>query len=47
MPPIHHNEKFVSDIKKICDHFKQYSAEQCIPLVNNSKIPSVIKVHTK
>ena len=37
----------VSDIEKKCDIFNSYFAEQYIPLVNNSKLPSVLKVHTE
>ena len=45
IPPIYHNDKFVSDIKKKCDLFNSYFADQCTPLVNDSKLPSVITVH--
>ena len=44
--PIYHNDKFVSDIKKKFDFSNSYFAEQCTPLVNNSKLPSVLTVHT-
>ena len=37
----------MSDIKKKCDLFTLYFAEQCTPLVNNSKLPSVLTVPTK
>ena len=47
IPPIYHNDRFVSDIKKECDHFNSYFADQCIPLVNDSKLPSVLTVHTE
>ena len=47
IPPIYHNDKFVSDIKKKCGLFNSYFAEQCTPLVNNSKLPSVLTVHTE
>ena len=30
-----------------CDLFNSYFAEQCTPLVNNSKLPSVLTVHTE
>ena len=47
IPPIYHNGKFVSDIKKKCDLFNSYFAEQCTPLVNNSKLLSVLTVPTE
>ena len=47
IPPIYHNDKFVSDIKKKCDLFNSYFADQCTPLVNDSKLPSVLTVHTE
>ena len=30
-----------------CDLFNSYFPEQCTPLVNNSKLPSVLTVHTE
>ena len=45
IPPIYNNDKFVSDIKKKCDLLNSYFAEQCTPLVNNSKLSSVLTVH--
>ena len=45
--PVYHNDEFVSDIKKKCDLFNSYFAEQCTPLVNNRKLPSVLTVLTK
>ena len=45
--PIYHNDKFISDIKKKCDLFNSYFADQCTPLVNDSKLPSVLTVHTE
>ena len=47
IPAIYHNGKFVSDINKKCDLFNSYFAEQCISLVNGSKLPSVLTVHTE
>ena len=47
IPPIYHNDKFVSDIKKKCDHFNSCFADQCTLLVNDSKLPSVLTVHTE
>ena len=44
-PPIYHNDKFVSDIKKECDHFNSYFAKQCTLLINDSKLPSVLTIH--
>ena len=34
IPPFYHNDKSVSDIKKKCDLFNSYFAEQCTPLVS-------------
>ena len=45
--PVYHNDEFVSDIKKKCDLFNSYFAEQCTPLVNNRKLPSVLTVLTE
>ena len=39
--------KFVFDIKKKCHLFNSYFADQCTPLVNDSKLPSVLTVHTE
>ena len=47
IPPVYHNDKFASDIKKKRDLFNSYFAEQCTPLVNNSKLPSALTVHTE
>ena len=47
IPPIYHNDKFVSDIKKKCDLFNSHFAEQCLPLVNNNKLPFAFTVHTE
>ena len=47
IPPIYHNDKFVSDIKKKCDLFNSYFEEQCTPFVYNSELLSVLTVHTK
>ena len=44
---IYHNDKFVPNIKKKFDLFNSYSVEQCTPLLNNSKLPSVLIVHIK
>ena len=45
MPPIYHNDKFASEIKKKCYLFISYFADQCTTLVNDSKLPSVLTVH--
>ena len=45
--PIYNNSKFVSHIKKKCDIFNSYFAEQCTPLLNSSKLPSVLTVYTE
>ena len=45
--PVDHNDKLVSDIKKKCDLFNSYLAEQCTLLVNNSELQSVLTVHTE
>ena len=45
--PIYHNDKYISDIKKKYDIFNSHFAEQCTPLVNNSKLPSVLTVRTE
>ena len=47
IPPVYHNEKFVSDMKKKCDLFNSYFAGQFTPLANNSKLPFVLTVHTE
>ena len=47
IPAIYHDDKFVIDIKKKCDLFNSYFAEQCTPPVNDSKLTSVLKVHTE
>ena len=47
IPPIYHNDKFVSDTKKKCDVFNSYFADQCTPLVNDSKLSPVLTVHTE
>ena len=47
IPPIYHNDKFVSDIKKKCNLFNSYFADQCTPLVNDSKLSSVLRVPTE
>ena len=44
---IYRNGKFVSDINKKCDLFNLYFAEQCTSLINDSKLPSVLTVHTE
>ena len=41
-----HNDKFVSDIEKKCDLFNSYSSDLCTSLVNDSKLQSVLTVHT-
>ena len=47
IPPIYRSAKLVSDIKKKCDLFNSYFEEQCTALVNDSKLPSVLTVHTE
>ena len=47
IPPTYHNDKFVSEVKKKCDLFNSYFTEQCTPLVNDSKLPSVLTVYTE
>ena len=47
IPPIYQNDKFPSDIKKKCDQFNSCFADQCKSLVNDSKLPSVLTVHTE
>ena len=47
IPPIYHNDKFVSDNKKKCDLFNSYYSDQCTPLVNDSKLLSVLTVYTE
>ena len=44
---IYHNDKFISDIKKKCDLFNSYFADQCTSLANDSKLPSALTVHTE
>ena len=46
IPPNYHNDKFASDIKKKCDLFNSYFAEQDTPLVNNIKLLSVLTICT-
>ena len=40
-------DKFASDIKKKCDLFNSCFADQRTPLVNESKLPAVLTVHTE
>ena len=47
IPPIYHNNKFVSYIKRKRDLFNSHFADQCTPLLNDSKLPSVLTVHTE
>ena len=47
IPPFYHYDKFVSDIKKKCDLFNSYFADQYTPLVNGSKLASVLIAHTE
>ena len=47
IPAIYSNDKFVADMKKKCDFFNSYFAEQCTPLVNDSKLPSILTVHAE
>ena len=47
MPSIYQNNQLVSGIKKKCDLFNSYFTEQCTPLVNNSKLPSVLTVQSE
>ena len=46
IPPIYHINKFMSDIKAKCKLFNSYIEGQCLPLVNNSKLPTRFTVHT-
>ena len=47
IPSIYRSVKLVSDIKKKCDLFNSYFEEQCTAVVNDSKLPSVLTVHTE
>ena len=34
-------------LERKCDLFNSYFVDQCTPLVNDSKLPSVLTVHTE
>ena len=46
IPPLYHNNKFISEIKAKCELFNSYFAGQCTPLVNNSQLPTRFTTHT-
>ena len=46
VPPIYHNNKFISKIKAKCEIFYSYFAEQCAPLVSYSQLPTRFTIHT-
>ena len=40
IPPIFHDNKFITDFKQKAEIFNSHFSKQCTPLINNSKIPS-------
>ena len=40
IPPIFHDNKFITDFKQKAEIFNSHFPKQCKPLINNSKIPS-------
>ena len=40
IPPIFHDNKFITDFKQKAEIFNSHFSKQCAPLINNSKIPS-------
>ena len=40
IPPIFHDNKFITDFKQKAETFNSHFSKQCTPLINNSKIPS-------
>ena len=40
IPPIFHDNKFITDFKQKAEVFNSHFSKQCTPLINNSKIPS-------
>ena len=39
IPPIFHDNKFITDFKQKAEIFNSHFSKQCAPLTNNSKIP--------
>ena len=46
IPPLHDNNKFISEIKAKCELFSSDFAEQCTPLVNNCQLSTRFTTHT-
>ena len=46
IPPLCHNNKFISEIKAKCELFNSYFAEQCTPLVENSQLSTRFTTYT-
>ena len=40
IPPIFHDNKYITDFKQKAEIFNCHFSKQCSPLINNSKIPS-------
>ena len=40
IPPVFHDNKYITDFKQKAEIFNSHFAKQCSPLINNSKIPS-------
>ena len=40
IPPIFHDNKFITDFKQKAEIFDSHFSYQCTPLINNSRIPS-------
>ena len=40
IPPIFHDNKYITDFKQKAEIFNSHFSKQCSPLINNSKIPS-------
>ena len=39
IPPIFHDNKYITDFKQKAEIFNSHFSKQCLPLINNSKIP--------
>ena len=40
IPPIFHNNKFITDFKQKPEIFNSHCSKQCTPVITNRKIPS-------
>ena len=46
IPPLYHNNKFISETKANCELFNSHFAGQCTPLVNNRQLSTRYTTHT-